>query len=155
MKSALLAFPLLAATLFGAVPTAAAATSVPARGSVTSSIVSFTPVSTHGDELTFDITLFATFSGTLEGTSLAHNRCVEQLSTGQAHCTGPEVFTGTVAGSRTGTLTFFDTYFFNLKTTAFSGHSSIISGTVDVRGVVNFSGVGPTATYSGNLELVH
>lgn len=152
MKSALLALPLLASALFAVVPTVSAATSVQASGSVTSSVPSVTPISAQGDVAIFDITLTSTFTGTLVGTSVATNRCVEQVSTGQAHCTGPELFTGTVAG-RTGTVQFFDTYFFNLHTGAFSGHSTITGGSADVRGVVDFAGVGTTATYSGKLEL--
>jgi hypothetical protein len=152
MKSALLALPLLIATFFPAVP-ASAATTVQASGSVISTIDNLTPISTQGDVFTFDLRLSAAFTGTFSGTSLAVNRCVEQLSTGEAHCTGPEAFTGSVA-DRTGTVMFFDTYFFNLKTGAFSGHSSITGGSANVRGVVDFSGVGTTATYSGSLEFV-
>ena len=153
MKSALLALPLLASALFAVVPAVSAATSVQASGSVTSSAPSVTPISAHGDVAIFDITLTSTFTGTLVGTSVVTNRCVEQVSTGEAHCTGPELFTGTVA-SRTGTVQFFDTYFINLHTGAFAGRSTITGGSVDVRGVVDFAGVGPTATYSAMLELL-
>lgn len=153
MKSALLALPLLASALFAVVPAVSAAISVQASGNVTSSAPLVTPISAQGDVAIFDITLTSTFTGTLVGTSVATNRCVEHVSTGEAHCTGPELFTGTVAG-RTGTVQFFDTYFFNLKTGAFAGHSTITGGSAGVRGVVDFAGVGPTATYSGKLELL-
>jgi Protein of unknown function (DUF3224) len=153
MKSALLALPLLASTLFAVVPGVSAATSVQASGSVTSSAPSVTPVSAQGDVAIFDISITSTFTGTLVGTSVVTNRCVERVSTGEAHCTGPELFTGTVAG-RTGSVQFFDTYFFNVQTGAFAGRSTITGGSADVRGVVNFAGVGATATYSGMLELL-
>ena len=153
MRSALLALPLLASALFAGVPAVSAATSVQASGTVISSPPSITPISAQGDVAIFDVTLTSTFTGTLVGTSVVTNRCVEHVSTGVAHCTGPELFTGTVAG-RTGTVQFFDTYFLNLHTGAFAGHSTTTGGSADVRGVIDFAGVGTAATYSGKLELL-
>jgi hypothetical protein len=153
VKAALLALPLLASTLFTGAASASAATAVQASGNVTSSAPSVTPISSEGDVAIFDITLLSAFTGTLVGTSTVTNRCVEQVSTGEAHCTGPELFTGSVDGNN-GAVQFFDTYFFNLHTGAFAGQSTITGGTANVRGVINFSGLGAAATYSGNLELL-
>jgi hypothetical protein len=123
-----------------ATPRAASASpAVPASGLIFATGVTLTPISASGDVAILHLHATAIETGTLAGTSIAENTCVEQISTGQAHCAGPETLTGQVAG-RDGSTVFFDTYAINLTTGATHGTARITSSTAKVTGVISFAG---------------
>ena len=136
------------------VPPASAAEQIEASGTTATIKVTVTPVRSNGEVAVVDVTALSTFSGTFNGSSMAKDRCVEKLSTGEASCVGQETFTGTVA-DRAGTVIFHDTFKINFNTGATEGHSSIVGGTANVRGVLTFSGNAfAPLPYQGHVVLV-
>ncbi len=137
------------------VPSASAAEQIEASGiTANTAAPTVTLVSSNGEVAIVDVTAVSAFSGTFNGSSIATDRCVERLSTGQASCEGQEAFTGTVAG-RPGTVTFHDAFKINFATGATKGVSSIVGGTANVRGVLSFPGnaSGPLP-YQGHIVLI-
>ena len=94
------------------------------------------------------VTSTRTFSGTFSGSSTATADCYVNTTNGQGICSGPETFTGTVAG-HTGTVEFFDVY--KLNGSFAKGSATIIGGTANVHGRVEFQGLAPNFTYTGRL----
>ena len=126
---------------------------VKARGIATTTSFNLTVVSANRGVAVLHLIGDSIVSGTLSGTSVTDATCVEQLSTGEAVCRGPEHFKGTVAGTP-GTLELLDVFRLNFNTGVTSGVSPINGGTVRAHGEIQFTGNAfAPLPYSGEIIL--
>jgi hypothetical protein len=150
-----LAIAVLAAIAVAILPLPAAAAEVSANGLIFATGVVITPISSNGVTAKVHLHATATETGTLDGTSVADNTCLEVIATQQATCSGPETLTGLIAG-RNGVAVFFDSYSLNFGTGITKGTARITSSTVKVTGAVKFAGnaFSPSGLpYAGEFNL--